>query len=285
MLPSRPEFERFVSVENRLLAELIVRGVIHAQWICPFGRTHIPCFSAKRFRCKCNRQNHSISLFYSSIFAKSNLSPQAILRIAYEWYQNSTAVSTAETTGHARSTVSRFYKYFRQTVSSSIAYYPDKIGGLGIRVEVDEMTLRNNGKSKKDVVILGAIEKTEQQRISIQLVQSRSSKVIASVLSKTIVPGSLLVTDFFPAYSKVALQLHCPHARINKSQSVTDPETKLNTNTIEGLWRLLRQFIRQRSGIPLPQVLAEFAWRRNNKDCLFDKFLVALGQIEWINTK
>jgi hypothetical protein len=281
MLPTHSEFERFVANEDRLIAELIVRHIIHDSWVCPFGRAHGPCLPSRNFRCRCNRQDHKKSLFYGSIFDTSKLSPAEVLSIAYEWLSDSSVSSTARRTGHARYTVSRFYGYFRQIASSMVEYSQVKLGGLGVIVQIDETIIRKDKETGKDIWVVGAIEKSTEQKVHIGILRSKSTKDIISALSNSIRPGSFLVADFMPSYAEVSRRLKCQLVRVNKSRTRIDKSTRMNTNTIEGLWPILHKFDKARKGIPLQDILDEFTWRRIYRKDMFEHFLKGLGSIEW----
>lgn len=282
MLPTEYEIRRYTADEDRLIAELIARKIIHNEWVCEFGRTHIASVSARCFRCRCGRHDRSRSLFYGSMFDGTKLGPGDVLLLVYEWLSDCTIAATARRTGRALSTVSRFYAHFRRTVCEELTVAPVKLGGLGVTVEIDEMLLRKNRTTGEDLWVLGAVERTEHQRVHLAVLASKSVDDIVAALAHSILPGSLLVTDFLPSYTAVAVQLRCPLIRVNKSRSLVDPATRMHTNTIEGLWALLRKFIKVRQHIALQSVLGEFSWRRANREDAFEQFLQALSKVEWL---
>ncbi|KAG0441466.1 hypothetical protein DMUE_1036 [Dictyocoela muelleri] len=78
---------------------------------------------------------------------------------------------------------------------------------------------------------------------------------MSRIIYENILPGSIIITDQWRAYSS-ALQESTvfEHRQINHSLNFVDPEDySIHTQTIEGLWGLMKRFLRDKNGITKEQ--------------------------------
>ena len=275
------ELARFVRDRHRLLVELLARGILCPTWTCEAGRAHRPSVTSLQFRSDCFRDDRRTSIYDKSFFANTTLPIDTIFRVAYEWLLYAPAHATASRLAVSRKTVGVYYGYFRQLAVSSLEYEPVRVGGVGVSVEVDEMFVRRDKETGDEVWVIGALERTSEKRLNLSILASKTPEDIVDALSDSILPGSLLVTDFLPSYSLVARALSLPHTRVNKSRAFVDQSTRMHTNHIEGTWKHLRRFLARRSRVELDVALAEFVWRRLNAHDLWEGFLAALAAVDW----
>ncbi len=125
---------------------------------------------------------------------------------------------------------------------------------------------RGRGTSKAPVI--GAVERGGLAVM--RMADDLSGKGILRFLKGTVDPlGTLLITDQYPAYRKVRKTY--THAVINHTVAYAEGDT--HTNTIEGVWALLKRAWygshHHYSRHWMPLFLAEATWkynRRNDKD-------------------
>lgn len=275
------ELTRFVENKHRLIVELLARGILDDSLVCKAGRIHHPSVTLMEFRCRCFRVNRRRSIYNKSFFENARLPIATIFRIAHSWLNDEQPCVCACRLSVSRNTVGRYYGYFRQLSEASLGFAPVRVGGIGVCVEIDEMFVKRDPVSDKEVWVIGAVERTPEKRLHLSILKSKTPEDIVYALSEAILPGSLLVTDFLPSYSQVAQTLNLPHTRVNKSRSFVDSSTKMHTNHIEATWKHLRRFLGRRSRVKLDVALAEFVWRRENAQDIWEGFLKSLAKVDW----
>jgi hypothetical protein len=129
-------------------------------------------------------------------------------------------------------------KHFRGLVTTTLEEVDQIIGGDEIIVEIDETKLGkrkyNRGHLVGGVWIVAGIEKTPQRKVFLVEVQDRSAETLLEIIRTDVLPGSEVHTDLFRGYSGISRELGLVHKTVNHSIHFTDPETGVNTNTIEG---------------------------------------------------
>ena len=113
-------------------------------------------------------------------------------------------------------------------------------------IEADETYLggrtsgenRISGRNKKRKVVLGAVERGGSVKASLS--PRVTAKFINHFLRKNIDPRSVLVTDMWAGYNEVRDWMK--HERVNHSKEYVR-DGYVHTNTIEGLWALVKRAI------------------------------------------
>ncbi|CAG8681395.1 8963_t:CDS:1, partial [Ambispora gerdemannii] len=110
------------------------------------------------------------------------------------------------------------------------------IGGENIIVEIDESKFGrrkyHRGRIVEDIWVVGDIERTDEKRCFVQIVQDRIAETLHDVISKHVVSGSIVYTDLWRGYRGIT-ELNMSHKTVNHSKNFVDPNTGVHTNTIE----------------------------------------------------
>ncbi len=86
----------------------------------------------------------------------------------------------------------------------------------------------------------------------------------------------------FKGYFQIQSRLGLVHRTVNHSMYFTDPDTGVNTNTIEGNNNALKIMIKPRNRVKhIGNNLGEFIWRRKHNDRLWEAFLEAMRDIHY----
>lgn len=190
-------------------------------------------------------------------------------------------------TGHSSKTVTAFFGHFRHLIGATLLEEDQMIGGPGIIVEVDETKLGkrkyNRGHRVEGAWILVGVERTVERRVFLVHVVDRSSGTLLGAIARHVAPGSIIYTDMWKGYSPINEILGLEHFTVNHSLHFSDPQTGVNTNTVEGTNNGLKYHIhaRNRSADGIDEHLLEFVWRRKNGSCLWEAFLKALKDIHY----
>jgi transposase-like protein len=236
----------------------------------------------------CNKRACDIELSQRkhTFFFGSRLNCAHILHMSYLWLNRCTQTQIVAQTGHSKPTVTAFMKHFRGLITATLDEVDQVIGGDGIVVEVDETKLGkrkyNRGHRVEGVWIVAGVERTAQKKIFLVEIQDRSAETLLEIIRAHVLPGSIVHTDMFRGYSRITTELGLVHKTVNHSVNFTDPETGVNTNTIEGNNNALKIMIKPRNRVKnIGDRLAEFIWRRKHRNRLWEAFLEALRDIHY----
>ena len=235
----------------------------------------------KLYRCIKRQCRKSVSIFKDSFFAKNRLTCSDIMLIGYLWLCKNRHTSIVKITGHPPKTITSYMNFFRELIVDTLEDDNHVIGGEGIIVEIDESKFGKRkyyrGRRVDGVWILGGIERTNEKRCFVKVVQDRTAETLHDVISRHVAPGSIIHTDLWRGYLGIT-ELNMIHRTVNHSEHFMDPETGVHTNTIEGFWNGLKIQIppRNRTKNAITNHLLECIWRKKNKNDLWNSFLYAL---------
>ena len=109
-------------------------------------------------------------------------------------------------------------------------------------VEIDESKFGKRKYHRGDRVdgvwVIGGVERTKQRRVFLTTVSDRTASTIADIITRFVLPGSIIYTDCWRAYNVIEQLGHnIRHYTVNHSQNFTaihEDGTHVHTNTIEG---------------------------------------------------
>ena len=107
----------------------------------------------------------------------------------------------------------------------------------------------------------------------IRMLENVQQSTIKPIITATVLPGSLIYTDEYDIYARVEQwgyehQTVCHSAGEYARDEDGDGFHEIHVNTIEGVWSLLRSWLRPHRGISqdkLPQYLGFFEFVHNAK--------------------
>jgi transposase-like protein len=155
---------------------------------------------------------------------------------------------------------------------------PDKLGGEGKTVHIDEVQLRYiasaTGKPNDAVIVFGL---ASEGRVLSAIVPDRKARTLIPEIVARVVPGSKVVTDMLSGYRKLA-NYGFDHVQINHSVAFHDFRGHSN-NEIEAYWSTVRRMLRsarQVSRAHMWTFLAEIEFkynRRHIKNTIFEEII------------
>jgi transposase-like protein len=226
-----------------------------------------------------------ISCLRNTFFSNSHLNLNETLLLGYLWLSGAQYSTAIVLTHHSPNTIVDYYSFFRQLVADSLDTEDWVIGGEGIVVEVDESKFGkrkyNRGKHVEGAWVIGGIERTPERKFFVTVVENRNHQTIVDVLSKHILPNSIVHSDCWKGYCGISEKLNVDHYTVNHEVGFVDNETGVHTNSIEGKWSALKQKItlRGRTKENLPDYLFEQIWRNRHENALWAGFISALREV------
>jgi transposase-like protein len=187
--------------------------------------------------------------------------------------------------GHSSATIVDYFGHFRQLVVSALDEEDTLIGGPGTVIQVDESKFgkrkNNRGRRVNGAWVIGGVEQNEERKFFVAVVDRRDQETIIDVLSRHVLPGSIVYTDCWRGYVGIEEALNVSHQTVNHSLYFVDPNTGVHTQSIEAKWAALKQKITLRGRVEriLPNYLLEQVWRFKNRLCLWKAFLAALAEV------
>ena len=280
-MPKRKELANVFAYEEEAQKYLLEKGVFYIINACPSCGNKVS-LKGKNYRCTKDGCRKSICLYNNSFFAGNKLKIHETLELAYYWLANCSYTTAHIITGHSPNTITAYYSYFRQLVTSSLEEYQSEIGGPGIVVEIDESKFGkrkyNRGHRVEGAWVFGGIERTPEKRFFTKVVEKRDEETLLSILNEYVAPGSIVYSDCWRAYKNISNLLNIEHATVNHSLGFVDKEYNIHTNTIEAKWGALKRKISLRGRVQekLDSHLMEHIWRAANKNSIWDSFIESL---------
>jgi len=152
-----------------------------------------------------------------------------------------------------------------------------QIGGIDnegnpIIVEIDESKFgkrkHNRGRRVRANWVIGMVERTEQRRCVMVVVEKRDQTACSAIIRKHVKPGSMTFSDKWPGHfpiKKMTDKGYDHRSLCHKKEFVKEEAdgTKTHAQTIEGNWGAAKKVIptHKRNGADLQECLDECMWR------------------------
>ena len=184
------------------------------------------------------------------MFYDSKVSIMQVFDLMYCFAERKSLAEVSAETGVSLNTASNYFSKFRHAAIKYESWADSKIGGNGDIVEMDETHIYSCKYSRGRVLkgqkywVLGAISR-DTKRAKLFVTTKRSMPVINRFTHDNVVEGTHIMTDEWRGYNELQKN-GFPHSRINHTLHYIDPNEKsIHTNTIERLWRSLKEFVGQ----------------------------------------
>lgn len=228
---------------------------------------------------RCNRKHcrKRFSIFQNTIFENSKIKISKILEILY---CNALKLTISETVSHtnaSRQTIVDWNEKIRTKLCEKFnQIITERIGGIGFTVELDECHLYVNRRriGRRMVgehfwVVAGICRETRQ--VFFCITTTRSAVFLTNFVLCHVLPGTRIITDGWRGYNGLNSAGYI-HNVINHSVRFVDLlDNTLHTNTIERLWRDLRENI--------PGGLASVNVEKHVKDYMLSRILDSLNSM------
>ena len=223
-------------------------------------------------RLKCSHCSKTKSIFYNSIFTRSQLSVNVVIHILYCWAHECSVDYTAHECSVSQNTVTNYFQAFRMACKHYIENETIfKIGGPGYNVEIDETIMskrkNNSGRVLPEIWVFGGVCRETGERFALQ-VPDRSAMTLIPIIQKYVAPFSTIHTDCWKSYNTLStLPQFYIHKTVNHSKNFIDPVTGSHTQNVERMWREVKRIKRRYEGINRRDIddhISEYLWRVNN---------------------
>ncbi|KAK3932709.1 putative transposase-like protein [Frankliniella fusca] len=244
-------------------------GVLTSEYICP--NCVRPMVLGAKNRCqdgfvwRCNRCNTTRSVRVGSWFAESKISLRKIMLITYMRVYKFSQEHIMREADISNKIVVDWFSFCREVCVEIMLKQHEPIGGPEKIVEIDETLCnkRKYNKGKKKVCqqwVFGGVEQGSNKCFLVK-VDKRDARTLIPLIVKNVLPGTTIYSDSWKAYETLGPR-GFRHLQVN--HSVTFKEGEVCTNTVEGMWALVkRSFPRcNRQKAIFDSYLAEFMFRR-----------------------
>ena len=239
---------------------------------------------------KCNKGKKSVKT--GTIFGNSNLTIQQIISIFYHFVHRLSETQCAQyvcISSKSPKTLVKWYNICRE-VCNSWFWNPEntpKLGGFGTIVEMDETYLPGQPKYNRgrrlgttwkpeDKWALGLVQRGSLDAIVKQVPANRARTHLVPIIEAHTLAGTIYCSDSWKGYINLPEYVNLEdtsHFTVNHSKNYVDPDTGAHTETIEGMWRHLKDFLP--NGM-LPKdadtYIGTFLWHRYCKQRKLDVF-------------
>ena len=238
------------------------------------------------WRCTNKRCRTWPSTRSGSFFEGSNIMLSSWLHLMFLWAIQISGSRIARLTSLSKPTVVRALGELRTICSNKVLNAGIKIGGLGKTVEIDESKFGAKRKYKRGRVseglwVFGIVERGSQKVLLFRVPDRTRETLVHCLITTHIQPGTVIYSDQFTPYIPLN-QLGYIHVSVNHSKNFVDPNSGAHTNTIEGVWALVKKKLKWMCGTLyeyIPSYLDEFTWFWNfGKDQAFEQLLKDIAE-------
>ena len=199
------------------------------------------------WRCTNKRCRTWLSIRSGSFFKGSNIMLSTWLHLMFPWAIQISGSRIARLTSLSKPTVVRALGELRTICSNKVLNARITIGGLGKTVEIDESKFGAKRKYKRGRVsegpwVFGVVERGSQ-KVLLFRVPDRTIETLFIVSSQHISNLELSSTPYIPLN-----QLGYIHVSVNHSKNFVHPDSGAHTNTIEGVWALVKKKLKWMCG-------------------------------------
>ncbi len=226
------------------------------------------------FRYRCPRPcRKETSLLKNTFFENSKLEIGTLIEFMYFWsYEIASFKFSNHELGISNNPFVAWRKYLRDICIETLLPEDQQIGGEGTEVQIDESMFskrkNHHGRLLPQQWVFGGIESNDSSKCFMETVPKRDYDTLIEVITRRIRPGSIIVSDCWAAYTRLALNGYT-HLTVNHKYNFVDPFTLAHTQKVENMWFLSKIRNKKECGTKreyLSGYFAEFIWRRKNKE-------------------
>ena len=258
---------------------------LQVEWL--INRNKLPF----RWYCSSLDCNTSYAFLHGSYLNGRRLSIFKHIQLLYKFYLKRNAKAAAKELSVGHDTVKEYFDFFRRCINHYMQnhFYPNFQFTNDFAIEWDEAALsakqkHNRGRYREPVWVLGGVQRTTNY-ILLKQVNLRNQPTVHGIMCAHSEFGATHITDGWGGYFGLN-NYGYSHWTVNHSEGFVDPYHGYHTNTIEGLWALIRGDLRGLRGIKADKLqlhLDVFAFRRNmsmSDDGLWSKLLLVIGSMQ-----
>jgi transposase-like protein len=199
--------------------------------------------SPDRYAFNCGECKKRFSVRNGTFFSRSRLSIGDILSIIICFVSDISVTQAASWFKMSPHTIIDWYSFCREVCAHAVNMDNMVIGGVGIKVEIDETLMfkrkYNRGRLVRQHWFFGGYC-VEQKRGFIVPVEKRDKATLIPLIEKHIARGSIIESDQWLAYRDLS-SMGWTHRDVNHSTNFVNPVTGANTQGIESFWNVIKR--------------------------------------------
>ena len=250
---------------------LFQRGILQSSLTCPScgnGMTLVPCSEKKstdQLIWKCSPCRKYQNIRAESVLAEKKIALITFVRLIFLLsIKGLSSIAISQLTGLSENTIADWRLLLHTRISDWLCNNPFPLGGPGVIVELDEAKFGkrkyNKGSYREGQWVLGAVDRNTGQCFLLPCPgNKRDAPTLLPLIQRWILPGSVVYTDEWAAYSGLTASCYTHHS-VNHSIQFVDPTTGVHTNTQEGLWAHVKRSVVGSTDLEL--LLIDFMFKR-----------------------
>lgn len=230
-------------------------------------KLYIPCQRCKRLikldleklTYTCRYKSNGMRCYFKKtisfygILKKKSQCLRTYLIIIYEWSKNMCAKEVAFDLDLHSTTINRIYNKLNEVAAIVMSNTVNEIGGDNLIVEIDESKFSkrkyNRGRYlTNEEWVFGGVLRGDWSVYFFEFVKDRKMETLAEVITRKIAPGTIVLSDEWPAYRGVFRMLSgfdYVHRTVCHKDNWIDKETGTHTQNIEGFWSFIKREMRK----------------------------------------
>jgi transposase-like protein len=282
-------FCELISNKNKLISYFQDKNVISRNNICSRCNISMSLQDSSRavdgVQFRCVRCKSTKSVRNGSFLGKSKLPLKVFAAILFFHHCEILQKHIAELLGISLPTLVDWSNFIRERCSLMLLG-EEKLGGDGIRVQVDEsvlsypkLTRNNHARPVVEKWVFGAYDTVQKIGI-IKRISNRSRDTLVDVIRNNCKPGSIIVSDGWSGYSNLE-SFGFRHETVIHEHFFVDPCTGVHTNSVENYWQRCKRRFKRMYGTSdslLDSHIDEFMWLERYGKTLNERW------INWFKT-
>jgi transposase-like protein len=198
-----------------------------------------------------------VSIRKNSFFASFNLELVQVFKICYAWFTNRPIIEVTRDFKILKSIVLKIYKMLSEQTIKYFEENPLRFGGNNVICQIDESMFRYKQKyhvgriSQVNRWVFGIVDtSTTPAKYFVKVVVNRTSEALLPIICQVCRPGTIIWSDEWRSYNRLN-SLGFIHSTVNHRLNFVDPNTGVNTQTVESLWNKLKRRVKKCMGLSL----------------------------------
>lgn len=239
---------------------------------------------------QCRKYKNTVSIRAKSVFEQYKLCLRTIWTVFTCWLLDIQSKDILKFCKISKRSIVRINKSLQDKIMQKMSQMSLKLGGENVICQIDESLLSHKSKYNRgrfpraSIWCFGIVDTSySPAKGYVQIVEDRSRATLFEIINKICLPGTIIHSDEWRAYSTITRDLGFQHLTVNHSVNFVNPETGVHTQHVESYWNRLKKGIKAMKGIcknNLNAYLSEFMWKDIHRERKYEEFLDLFEKLE-----
>lgn len=230
---------------------------------------------------ECSKYQTTKSVRSGGCFENFSMDIVTLIKVIVLWSNGVQQYKILKLLPVSRSFLHKFENFMCNKIERYFEINPVFLGGVNRTCQIDETMINFKVKShvgrgpREKIWVFGIVDTSYSPALGyVEVVPNRTSATLFPIIQRVIRPGTVIISDEWPAYGNIENDLGFSHFKVCHKENFVTPETLLHTQNVESYWNRLKLVLKIFKGV-LPgkhlSFLNLFMWRERCVGCEIDK--------------